>query len=93
MDMTRARPYAAKTMVLFTDGHATAGRSPALAAADAVEHGIVVHTVTFGDGANQTDMSAAAKATGGKYYHAPDAANLHAIFREIALTLPVVFAE
>jgi Mg-chelatase subunit ChlD len=88
-----ARPFAYKTMVLMTDGNWNAGRDPVLAAYDAAEEDIVIHTITFADQANQADMQAVAAATGGNHYHAPDAATLIAIFREIALTLPVVLTE
>lgn len=92
-DANTTRPFAAKTMVLFTDGHATHGRSLSEAAQDAADLDIVIHTVTFGDGANQGDMITVANITGGNHYHAPDAETLRAIFREIALTLPIVFTE
>jgi hypothetical protein len=64
---------------------------PAATAADGQD--IIIHTVTFGDGANQTDMQAVADATGGRHYHAPDEETLEDIFREIALTLPVLLTE
>ena len=92
-DPTTTRTFAAKTMVLFTDGHATQGGSPVNGAHAAAAAGITIHTVTFGDGANQVDMLAVAEATGGNHYHAPDAATLRQIFREIALTLPIVYTE
>ncbi len=92
-DPANGRPFAAKTMVLFTDGHATQGGDPVIAAANAANANIVIHTVTFGDGANQADMQAVAAATGGKSFHAPTAQALNDIFEEIALTMPVVFTE
>ncbi len=88
-----ARPYAAKTMVLFTDGHATTGGSLAVGATNASNNNIVVHTVTFGSSANQTAMQSVASATGGKHFHAADEDELEDIFRELALTMPVVLTE
>jgi hypothetical protein len=38
-------------------------------------------------------MRDVAAATGGLHFHAPDAARLEAIFREIASTLPVMLTE
>lgn len=87
------RPFAAKTMVLFTDGQWTHGRPLSDAAHDAADKDITIHTVTFGDGANQSDMQMVAEITGGNHYHAPDAQTLREIFREIALTLPIVFTD
>lgn len=92
-DAALARPYAAKTMVLMTDGHYTDGGSPLSAATAAAGQDIVIHTVTFGDGADQTGMQDVANETGGKHFHAPDAATLLAVFEEIAFTLPVVFTD
>jgi len=92
-DPLQARPFALKTIVLMTDGHATEGRDPVLAAEDAALEGIMIHSITFGNGAQQPAMEAVAAATGGKHYHAPDAAALEAIFREIALTMLVTLTE
>jgi Flp pilus assembly protein TadG/uncharacterized protein YegL len=92
-DPNQTRPYAAKTMILMTDGNVTAGGSPVPAAQAAAGQGIVIHTITFGADADRALMSQVAQATGGKHYHAPDAATLQAVFREIALTLPVVLTQ
>lgn len=99
-DPTFARPFAAKTMVLMSDGAAnepggseSAGSQAALnAAAQAAGEDIVIHTVTYGE-ANPDLMQAIADATGGNHYIAPDAASLQDIFEEIALTLPVMFTD
>jgi hypothetical protein len=88
----QARPYAAKTMVLMSDGAYTEGTRPSLIAPQAANHDIVIHTITFGE-ANPAEMQAIADATGGNHYIAPDAARLQEIFEEIALTLPVVFTD
>jgi Flp pilus assembly protein TadG len=87
-----ARPYAAKTMVLMSDGAYTAGQQPSLVAPQAAAQDIIIHTITFGE-ANPAEMQAIADATGGNHYIAPDAATLQDIFEEIALTLPVVFTD
>jgi hypothetical protein len=92
-DPATSRPLAEKTMVLLTDGIYNRGRDPRLAAQDADAAGVVIHTVTFSDAAEQQAMKDVAAATGGNHYHAPDAATLDAIFREIALTLPVLLTN
>jgi len=92
-DPASARPFAAKTLVLMTDGHYTTGGSPVPSAYEAAEEDIVIHTVTFGDGADQTLMRSVADATSGQHFHASDAAELEEVFREIAYTLPVVFID
>ncbi|WP_425397520.1 vWA domain-containing protein [Aeoliella sp.] len=92
-NQSTSRPFAAKTMVLMTDGNYTQGQRPRDVAPEALAHDIVIHTVTFGDGADQNEMRAVAAATGGNFYHAPDAETLQEVFEEIALTLPVMFTE
>jgi Ca-activated chloride channel homolog len=87
-----ARPYAAKTIVLMSDGHYTEGTRPSLVAPSAAAADIIIHSISFGE-ADTAEMKAIADATGGNYYHAPDAAALQDIFEEIALTLPVVFTD
>jgi len=88
-----ARPFARKTMVLMTDGIHNNGVSPTTAAQTAVEEGIVIYTITFGDAADQSAMQQVASMTGGKHYHAPDEATLIEAFREIALSLSVILTE
>ncbi len=92
-DPDTSRPFAAKTMVLMTDGNYTQGARPSTVAPEALDHDIVIHAVTFGDGADQAEMRAVADATGGNFYHAPDAQTLQDVFEEIALTLPVMFTD
>jgi Ca-activated chloride channel family protein len=87
-----ARPFAAKTMVLMSDGAYTEGTQPRLIAPQAAAADIIIHTITFGE-ANPAEMQAIADATGGNHYIAPNAAALQDIFEEIALTLPVVFTD
>ncbi len=99
-----ARPFAAKTMVLMSDGAAnepggcgSTGCSQAFnaainAATQAANQDIIIHTVTYGE-ANPGLMEDIAEATGGNHYIAPDEASLQDIFEEIALTLPVVFTD
>jgi Ca-activated chloride channel homolog len=87
-----ARPFAAKTMVLMSDGAYTEGTQPRLVAPQAAAENIVIHTITFGE-ANPDEMQAIADATGGNHYVAPDAQALQDVFEEIALTLPVMFTD
>lgn len=91
-DARYARPYAAKTMVLMSDGAYTEGTRPSLVAPQAAAQDIIIHTITYGE-ANPAEMQAIADATGGKHYIAPDVESLQDIFEEIALTLPVVFTD
>ncbi len=50
------RELAAKTVVIMTDGNHNAGTDPLVAAQTALNRGHIVHTITFGDGANATLM-------------------------------------
>jgi len=88
-----SRRYAAKTIVLMTDGVHNSGRSPISSAEDAIEQNIVIHTITFSDGADQQQMQEVAKVAQGNHYHAPDAEALTDAFVEIALTLSVVLTK
>lgn len=88
-----SRPFAVKTMVLMTDGIKNRGVEPVVSARTAATQNITIHTVTFSDEADIARMRAVAAATGGQHYHAPDAAALERIFREIAATLPVLLTD
>ena len=89
-----ARPYAAKTMVVMTDGNHNRGISPlSVAQTFANQYPLTIHTVTFGDGADQQLMQQVAAAGGGKHYHAADGSQLVAIFEEIANNLPTILTK
>jgi Flp pilus assembly protein TadG len=89
----KARPFAAKTMILMTDGLQNQGTPAATVAAQAHSLGIVVHTITFSSEADQQKMIETAEAGGGQHFHAPSAAELKKIFQEIAGTLPVLTTQ
>lgn len=80
-------------MILMTDGIHNTGPEPILSARVAAEKGIVIHTVTFSVEADIPRMRDVAAATGGQHFHADDQADLIAIFRQIASTLPVMLTE
>lgn len=80
---SRARKSAEKVMILLTDGHQNVGN--ALNAARAcTDAEIMVHTITFSDGADQVAMRQVATETGGQHFHASNATQLRKIFRDLA---------
>ena len=89
----QSRPYAAKTIIVMTDGNHNTGDSPALTVDTAVARNHTVHTITFSSGANQLLMQAVAADGNGIHIHAPDGAALQQAFKTIALTLPVITTE
>ncbi len=89
-----ARPFAAKTMVVMTDGIHNTGITPTSVAASLVgTYDLTIHTVTFGDGADEILMQQVANIGGGNHYHASDGAELVAIFEEIANNLPTILTK
>ena len=82
-DPAYARNYADKVMIVLTDGHENIG-SALSAANDCSTEGIIVHSITFSDFADQTAMQSVANAAGGRHYHAPNATALAQIFRDLA---------
>lgn len=94
IDPAFARPFATKTLIVMTDGIQNRGRDNEAAAKFAADtYGITVHTITFSAGALQAPMQAAAQAGGGQHYHASDAAQLRAIFIELARNLPTMLTK
>ncbi len=90
-----ARPYAAKTIVVLTDGVNNAGEiSPVTVATSIVSsQNVTIHTVTFTPGADQEAMQAVANIGGGKHYHADEGNALIEIFEEIANNLPTIITD
>lgn len=89
-----ARPHAAKTMVVMTDGRHNNGVDPVQKANEFMsQYNMKIHTVTFGPNADITRMQSVANIGGGKHYHATTAAELVAAFREIANNLPTILTD
>lgn len=88
------RAFAAKTILVMTDGRHNQGPSPDQTVNTAIARGQQVHTITFSSGANQTLMQQVASATdGGIHIHADSAGDLSNAFRDIARALSVVLVQ
>jgi Ca-activated chloride channel family protein len=88
------RPYAAKTIVVLTDGENNQRPDPVSVAQQIVAgQNVTIHTVTFSDGADKEAMAQVAQYGGGKHYHADDTSQLVEIFREIANSLPTIISQ
>jgi Mg-chelatase subunit ChlD len=89
-----ARPFAAKTILVLTDGAANYGVPPVTAAQQIRDtENIVIHAVTFTMEAEIGQMAQAAQIGGGKHYHTNEGAELVSIFEEIANNLPTILTE
>ena len=87
-----SRKFAEKMIVVMTDGVGQ-GISPIPVAQNFRSQNpeAVIHAVTFGEGADQTEMIGVADAGGGNHYHANNAGELLEEFREIANIPPTIF--
>jgi Ca-activated chloride channel family protein len=92
-DLDYARPWATNALVLMSDGNHNTGTDPIAAANQAVLDRIPIYTVSFSSEANQALMQQIADMTGGRHYHAIDAAQLNEAFRAIARRLPSMLTE
>lgn len=89
-----ARPFAAKTLLVLTDGVHNSGIDPETVATSIVSsYDVTIHSVTFGVGADQEKMADVAEIGGGDHYHADDGAELQDIFEEIANNLPTIVVQ
>lgn len=87
------RPFAAKVMIVLTDGIDTVGSNPIAAAQNAFDEQIMVFTITFSSEADQSTMQNVATTGNGKHYHAANGAVLLSIFRDIARQLPILISR
>ncbi|MCR9209667.1 MAG: VWA domain-containing protein [bacterium] len=92
-DATHARKFAVRVMVLMTDGHHNAGKSPESMTYHLQNHGVTLFTITFSDDADQSRMSNLANACGGENFHATDASQLQNAFQKIAKKLPSLMTQ
>jgi Ca-activated chloride channel homolog len=90
---TNARPWAAKVIVLMTDGIHNYGLSPERAASSAGSQGVLLYTVTFSDEADQARMQRVAARAGGKNFHAVSRSQLIEAFQSIARQLPTLLSR
>lgn len=91
---TYSRPFAAKTLLVMTDGVHNSGIDPEVVAASVVsQYDVTIHTVTFGIGSDQEKMQAVATIGGGQHYHADNGEELQDIFEEIANNLPTIVIQ
>ena len=90
---TYGRSWASRAMVLLSDGIHNTGTDPIVAANAAAAASIPIYTVSFSDEADQALMQQVADLTGGRHYHATDAAQLNAAFSAIARSLPSMLTQ
>ena len=90
-----ARPFAAKTIIVLTDGVSSGNtKDPIEAVKDIVgDNDVTIHTMTFTAGADKTTMQEVARIGHGRAYHADDGADLVRDFNEIANNLPTILTE
>ena len=94
LDVTKARPFAAKTLIVMTDGMHNTGTTPQDAAQQIVaNYDVTIHTVTFGPDADQDAMQEVAEMGAGKHYHAQTGQELIEVFEEIANNLPTIITQ
>ncbi|MEM7785546.1 MAG: VWA domain-containing protein, partial [Planctomycetota bacterium] len=89
-----ARPFAAKTIVVLSDGQSNSGTDP-LDATDSIiaSNNVTIHTVTFTLGADKDSMAEVSYRGRGRHYHTDEGDELVDIFEEIANNLPTILTE
>lgn len=89
----RPARFVERTMIVMTDGLHNRGPEPRIVARALAEQNIVIHTITFGPAADIPRMREVAEIGGGRHFHAANAAQLSAVYREIALSLGTLLTE
>ena len=89
-----ARQFAAKTIVVMTDGINNVNPSPVTVTNTIMgQYNVTIHTITVSSGADQTAMQTVARLGNGKHYHSNTGVELSAIFQEIANNLPTILTQ
>jgi Ca-activated chloride channel homolog len=92
-DSRTARPFAAKAMLVLTDGIHRTGLEPTIAARQAAIAGVTIYTVTFSEDADQERMKEVARIGAGEHMHASTGADLEALFRKITSVMPMLLTQ
>lgn len=87
---SNGNPNRDQFIVVFTDGVHNTSDPPFDEALACAAAGITVHTITFSDEANLTDMELTATNGGGEHYHADNTSELNSIFRRLAGTFAII---
>jgi Ca-activated chloride channel family protein len=88
-----SREFSIKSIVLMTDGNQNRGVSPDVVALDWADEGVIVHTITFSQGANIPLMERVATITGGTHLHADNNQQLIEAFETIAKQIQILLIE
>ena len=88
-----AKPWAAKVIILLTDGIVNAGGDPVVAAQNAANQKITIFTISFALEADQALMQDIATVGQGKHYHASTGGSLATVFQDIARNLPILLTQ
>ena len=91
--LSGSRPFAARVMIVLTDGIDTVGSDPVGEAIAAADEQIMIFTITFSDEADQATMQTVASSALGKHYHATTGTNLSLVFKDVARQLPVLISK
>jgi uncharacterized protein YegL/Flp pilus assembly protein TadG len=89
----RSARFVERTMIVMTDGLHNRGEDPAIVARRLASQNIVIHTITFGGGADIPRMQQIAAIGQGQHFHAANGLQLAEIYREIALSLSTLLTE
>lgn len=89
-DKMTARPWAARVMIVLSDGIYNSGIDPIVAAKMAAGEKIMIFTVSFSMEADQGKMLEIAQCGSGKHYYAGNSAALADAFEDIAHSLPTL---
>jgi Flp pilus assembly protein TadG len=89
----RPAEFIERSMVLLTDGLQNRGRPAINAAIDAVDQGVIIHTISFGADADRAVMQQIADIGHGKTFHAANGTQLEEVFREIATSFTTVMTQ
>ncbi len=88
-----SRDFAAKVILVMTDGRRTVGSDPVNAAKNAAKKGIVVFTITFSDEADIKLMKKVAEAGKGMHFHARTREELLKVYEDIGKNLPTLLVR
>ncbi len=87
------RSFTSKVMIVLTDGQNNTGSDPIVAAQNAANQGITIHTVSFTSFGSTWTMEQVANIGGGRFEQAIDNATLKEVFKHIFQSLPVLLIE
>jgi hypothetical protein len=92
-DKSRARPWAARVLLLISDGKGNLGNDPLATARSVANEYVMIYTISLSSEADQDLMRQLAEVSRGQHFHARSASDFREVMAAITRRLPILLTQ